>query len=98
MSENRRKQKDRQIIGPCKRNKITGEQEGDGDTNRSWCTWNGGKSLRRMTGGIGNRRKDRYHPDFSIIEIGQNTERSPGDPRRLAVTQIPVKDHQITLV
>ena len=34
----------------------------------------------------------------SIIEIGQNTEKSPGDLRRLAVTQSPVKDHQLTLM
>ena len=29
----------------------------------------------------------------SIIENGQNTEKSPGDLRRLAVTQSPVKGH-----
>ena len=28
----------------------------------------------------------------SIVEISQNTAKSPGDLRRLAVTQIPVKD------
>ena len=33
-----------------------------------------------------------------IIENGQNTEESPGDLRRLAVTQSPVKDHQLTLM
>ena len=33
-----------------------------------------------------------------IIENGQNTEKSPGDLRRLAVTQSPVKDHQLTLM
>ena len=30
----------------------------------------------------------------SIIEDGQNTEKSPEDLRRLVVTQSPVKDHQ----
>ena len=30
--------------------------------------------------------------------IGKNTEKSPGDLRRLAVTQTPVKDHQLRLV
>ena len=30
------------------------------------------------------------HPNCSIIKIGQNTEKSPGDLRRLAVTQTPV--------
>ena len=29
--------------------------------------------------------------EVSIIEIGLNTEKSPGDLRRLAVTQTPVK-------
>ena len=38
------------------------------------------------------------HPNHGIIEIGQNTEKSPGDLRRLAVTQTPGKDHQLTLV
>ena len=32
--------------------------------------------------------------DNSNIKIGQNTEKSPGDLTRLAVLQIPVKDHQ----
>ena len=31
------------------------------------------------------------HPNHSIIKIGQNTEKSPGDVKRLAVTQTPVK-------
>ena len=30
------------------------------------------------------------HPNDSIIENGQNTEKSPGDLRRLAVTQTPL--------
>ena len=32
-------------------------------------------------------------PNDYIIENGQNTEKGPGDLRRLAVTQTPVKDH-----
>ena len=35
--------------------------------------------------------------EVGIIENGQNTEKSPGDLRRFAVTQYPVKDHQLTL-
>ena len=35
--------------------------------------------------------------NYSIVDNGQNTEKSPGDLRRLAVTQTPVKDHQLTL-
>ena len=37
------------------------------------------------------------HPNYNIVENGQNTEKSPGDLWRLAVTQTPVKDHQLTL-
>ena len=33
-----------------------------------------------------------------IIENGQNTEKSPGNLGRLAVTQTPVKNHHITLI
>ena len=38
------------------------------------------------------------HPDYSITKIGQNTKKSLGDLRRLAVTQSPWKIHQLTLV
>ena len=38
------------------------------------------------------------HPNYYIIENGQNTEKSPEDLRRLAITQAPVKDHQLTLM
>ena len=35
---------------------------------------------------------------IQIIEDGPNTEKSPGDLKRLAVTQTPVKSHQLTLM
>ena len=38
------------------------------------------------------------HPNNSIIENGQNTEKSPGDLRRLDFNQSPVKNHQLTLM
>ena len=31
------------------------------------------------TRGLGNKRTRRDHPNYSILEIGQNTEKSPGD-------------------
>ena len=43
---------------------------------------------------LGNKRTSNY----SIVEIGQNTKKSPGDLRRLAVTKTPAKDHQLMLV
>ena len=42
---------------------------------------------------VNNSKKPmiKYHPNYSIIENGQNTEKSPGELRRFAVTQTPVK-------
>ena len=59
------------------------------------------KELLRIIKGPGRFRSWRAsgdHLNNSIIENGQNTEKSPGDLRRLAVTQSPVKDHQLTLM
>ena len=47
---------------------------------------------------FGNKRKREDHPDFSIIKIGQNTEKSPGDPRIFALTKTPAINHQLMLV
>ena len=44
------------------------------------------------TGGLGNKKTNREHPNYSF-KIYLNTEKSPGDLRRLAVTQIPGDDH-----
>ena len=37
------------------------------------------------------------HPDYNIMEIGQNTEKSPVDLTKLAVTPTPVKEHKLML-
>ena len=50
------------------------------------------------TGRKGNRGMNWDHPNYCIVEVGQNTEKSSGDSRRHAVTQTPVKDHQLMLV
>ena len=42
--------------------------------------------------GLGNERTNGDHPDYYIFKIGQNTEKSPGDLRRL-VTQTQVEDY-----
>ena len=34
----------------------------------------------------------------ALLRTARKTEKSPGDFRRLAVTQTPGKDHQITLM
>ena len=49
-------------------------------------------------GGHGSWRTGRDYPNDSTAKNGQNTETSPGDLRRLAVTQTPVKNYQPTLM
>ena len=46
------------------------------------------------TGGLGNKRSSGDHPNYSIIKIGQNNDKSLG----LAVTQTTEQDHPLTLV
>ena len=55
------------------------------------------KGLVKGTGRFENKRTSGDHPDSSIIKIGQNTEKSLGDLRRLAFTQSAVKNHQLKL-
>ena len=54
--------------------------------------------VTKGTGGRESRRTRGDHQNYYIIENGQNTEKSPGDLRKLAVTQTPVKDNQLTLM
>ena len=96
--EDKRNQKDWQIFRPCQRTKKAVEHEWDHDTNCSWHFWNSPKRLGRKTGVFEDQRKKLDHQDYRIVKIGQNTENSPGDLTRLAVSQIPAKDHQQTLV
>ena len=49
------------------------------------------KTQQSGTGGIGSWRPSGDHPNYYIIENGQNTEKSPGDLSSLAVTQTLVK-------
>ena len=67
----------------------------DGDTNCNWCTRNNLQRIGKGTGRLRNQRTNGDHPVYSVIKIGQNTEKCPGDLRRLAVTQTPVKNYQL---
>ena len=51
-----------------------------------------------MPAGLGSWRTGRDYPNDSIVKNGQNPESSPGDLRRLAVTQIRVKNYQLILM
>ena len=46
----------------------------------------------------GSWRMSGKHQNYSIIENGQNTEKSPRDLRILAVTKNPVKNQQLKLM
>ena len=74
------------------------EHERDGDTNCNSCTQYRHQRIGKRTRRLGNQKTIGDHPDNNIIKINQNTEKSPGDLRRLAVTQFPKKNHQLTLV
>ena len=54
--------------------------------------------LGKEAGRVGNRRTNRGRLDNNIAEIDENTEKSPGDLRRLFVTRTPVKDLQLVIV
>ena len=76
----------------------TMERESDGDTNCKWCALYSHQRIGTGTEGLGNKMMSGDHPNNTIIEIGQNTEKSPGNLRRLAITQTLVENHQLTLV
>ena len=78
--------------------KKTMEHEGDNYTNLYWCFWYSHRRIIKGTEGIGGRRTSGEHPNYNIIGNGQNTEKSRGDLRRLAVTQTLVKNHQLKLM
>ena len=50
------------------------------------------------TGGLVNKRTSRDHPNYNIIKIDQNTGKSPGDLRSLAVSATPIRNYWLMLV
>ena len=74
------------------------EREGDGDTSCNWCTWNDLQRICKGSGRLSNQKTSREHPDSSVTKIAVNPEKSPGDLRKLAVTQTLEKNYQVTLV
>ena len=68
------------------------EHKGDGDTSCNWCTRNGLGRFSKEVRRLGNRRTTGDHPNHRIVKTNKNTEKSPGELRRLFVAQIPMKD------
>ena len=54
--------------------------------------------MSKRPGRSGIWRTGRDYQNDSIAKNGQNPETSPGELRRLPVTQTPLKNHQLTLM
>ena len=50
------------------------EQQSDSNTNCNWCAHH--KRIDTETRGLENKKMGGDHPNYSIIKIGQNTEKS----------------------
>ena len=70
------------------------EHESDDYISCNWCSWYSHQSINKETGRLGNKRTRGDHLFYYIIENGQNTEKCPGDLRRLVVTQTSMKNYQ----
>ena len=66
--------------------KKTVKHESDIDTNCNCCTYYSHQRNGKKTRGFGNKKTSEDNPHYSIAEIGQNTEKSPGDLWGLVVT------------
>ena len=65
---------------------VRNSQGVNNNTNCNWCSWYSHPRIGKRTGRLGNKRTSGGHPNYYIIEIGKNTEKSPGHSWRLAVT------------
>ena len=74
------------------------EHESDGDTNSNWRARYSHQRIGSGTRGLENIKTSGDHPDYYIIKISQNTEKYPGEMRKLAVRQTPMRNYLLTLV
>ena len=63
--------------------KKTTEHERDSNSNCNWCVRYSHRRICTETGGLGNKQTSGDNPDYSIIKIGPNTEKNPGNLKRL---------------
>ena len=74
------------------------EHESDGDTYSNWQARYSQQRVGAEIGILGDKRTNGCLTNNSIVEIGPNTVKSPGDLRRPAVIQTPVRSQQLLLV
>ena len=80
-----------------RKQKKTEEHKSDVYTNYNWCSWYSHQRTNKGTKGLGNKRMSRDHLNYCIIEISQNTGKSPENLKCLVI-QTPVKDHTLKLI
>ena len=64
------------------------EHEGDGDTSSNLNNRNNSERIGKGTKRLGNKKTSGDQSDYSINKIAQNTEKSPGNLGRVAVTHV----------
>ena len=57
-----------------KKKKQTMKQESGDDTSCNWPTRHSHQRIDTETRGLGNKSTKRDHPNYSIVEIGQNAD------------------------
>ena len=65
-NENQRKQKERQVLGPCHRTKKAMEHKGNcfKCTNYNWYTWNDLQRIGKGVGRVGNQKARQGYPTY----------------------------------
>ena len=92
LNESEKRDKNLDLAKELKR---TMEHESGCDTNRNWHARYSHQMIGRGTGVFGNKRSSEDHPNYSIVEIVQNTEKSP-ELEEIAVTHTQLRNHQLT--
>ena len=78
------KENEKSVPTPFSTTEKTKELESDGDTNCNWRTRYSHQRIGTGTGGLRNKGTSRDQSNYSIVTM--NTEMSPGNLRRLAIT------------
>ena len=74
------------------------EHESDGETHCNWCARYNHPRIVKETGGTGNKNTSGDRRNDINFKTDHNTEKSPGDLKRLTVTLTPAKGHHLMLV
>ena len=98
VKEKENEKKDKYPDLAWKLKKKTVQHESEDYTKCNWCFWYSHQKIGERTWWLRNKRTSGDSPNNSVTEIGQNTEKSPGDLNRLVVTQTSMKDHKLTLM